>query len=478
MRLRPRSWEPAPCSPKNCSLAELTVAIRNASPAARRQPLRHALTARAARGAGADRGGPRQRADRGPARDLRAHRARARVRRARAPRGREPHPGRRRGHPARLAGDAGCVLLALLVLAPGAVQAAGTTAARLRAALVTRDAIRRRLVRRVGATTDPAASVLDWKAGTRRVPASVQKLVTTATALDRLGPDARFETAVVADGTVAEGVLDGDLYLRGSGDPCFGTAALRRLAEQVGETGPRRRGRPRLRRRELLRPPPRRPRLRRCLALCRAAVRAGLQPRLDAAAGSGMAERSRHVRGRPDARHAAIGAGRRGASVRAPAVRRRTRSRSRPSESPPLETHRAPHEPRVGQLLRRDAAQGPGRPVRRGRLHGSGRRGRVEVRARAGLSAPRSSTARASPGATRSPPARSAGCSSKAQDEPWFDAFYRSLPLAGNSGTLDKRMRGTAASGRCRAKTGTLSGVSALAGYCKAPRAATRSRSP
>jgi D-alanyl-D-alanine carboxypeptidase/D-alanyl-D-alanine-endopeptidase (penicillin-binding protein 4) len=56
----------------------------------------------------------------------------------------------------------------------------------------------------------------------------------------------------------------------------------------------------------------------------------------------------------------------------------------------------------------------------------------------------------------------------KAQDEPWFDAFYRSLPLAGKSGTLDKRMRGTAASGRCRAKTGTLSGVSALAGYCKA----------
>jgi serine-type D-Ala-D-Ala carboxypeptidase/endopeptidase (penicillin-binding protein 4) len=54
-----------------------------------------------------------------------------------------------------------------------------------------------------------------------------------------------------------------------------------------------------------------------------------------------------------------------------------------------------------------------------------------------------------------------------ADDEPWFGAFYRSLPLAGRSGTLRKRMRGTAASGRCRAKTGTLIGVSALAGYCR-----------
>jgi D-alanyl-D-alanine carboxypeptidase/D-alanyl-D-alanine-endopeptidase (penicillin-binding protein 4) len=57
-----------------------------------------------------------------------------------------------------------------------------------------------------------------------------------------------------------------------------------------------------------------------------------------------------------------------------------------------------------------------------------------------------------------------------ARKKPWFDAFYRSLPLAGRSGTLRKRMRGTSAAGRCRAKTGTLIGISALAGYCRSLR--------
>jgi serine-type D-Ala-D-Ala carboxypeptidase/endopeptidase (penicillin-binding protein 4) len=55
----------------------------------------------------------------------------------------------------------------------------------------------------------------------------------------------------------------------------------------------------------------------------------------------------------------------------------------------------------------------------------------------------------------------------QARSEPWFGSLYQSLPLAGVSGTLRKRMRGTAAAGRCRAKTGTLIGVSALAGYCR-----------
>ena len=43
-----------------------------------------------------------------------------------------------------------------------------------------------------------------------------------------------------------------------------------------------------------------------------------------------------------------------------------------------------------------------------------------------------------------------------------------SLPIAGIDGTLRKRMRGTSASGNVRAKTGTLTGIITLAGYCTA----------
>jgi serine-type D-Ala-D-Ala carboxypeptidase/endopeptidase (penicillin-binding protein 4) len=49
-----------------------------------------------------------------------------------------------------------------------------------------------------------------------------------------------------------------------------------------------------------------------------------------------------------------------------------------------------------------------------------------------------------------------------------FTAFYNSLPVAGRDGTLDTRMRHGAAHNRCHAKTGSLSNVSALSGYCTA----------
>ena len=50
--------------------------------------------------------------------------------------------------------------------------------------------------------------------------------------------------------------------------------------------------------------------------------------------------------------------------------------------------------------------------------------------------------------------------------EPYGEDFIDSLAVAGQEGTVADRMHGTAAAGRCRLKTGTLTGVSALSGYC------------
>lgn len=52
-------------------------------------------------------------------------------------------------------------------------------------------------------------------------PASNTKLVTTALALTRLGPDYRFTTRLVAEGQIDSGVLKGDLVLVGGGDPAL-----------------------------------------------------------------------------------------------------------------------------------------------------------------------------------------------------------------------------------------------------------------
>jgi D-alanyl-D-alanine carboxypeptidase/D-alanyl-D-alanine-endopeptidase (penicillin-binding protein 4) len=55
------------------------------------------------------------------------------------------------------------------------------------------------------------------------IPASNMKIVTTATALDTLGESFRFQTELTYDGTIKDSVLDGNLYLKGSGDPTLGS---------------------------------------------------------------------------------------------------------------------------------------------------------------------------------------------------------------------------------------------------------------
>lgn len=50
-------------------------------------------------------------------------------------------------------------------------------------------------------------------------PASTMKLVTTYAALDLLGPAYFWSTEMYADGTISQGVLNGNLYIKGGGDP-------------------------------------------------------------------------------------------------------------------------------------------------------------------------------------------------------------------------------------------------------------------
>ncbi|MDR2684662.1 MAG: D-alanyl-D-alanine carboxypeptidase/D-alanyl-D-alanine-endopeptidase [Prevotellaceae bacterium] len=55
-------------------------------------------------------------------------------------------------------------------------------------------------------------------------PASVSKIITTATAVEILGADFRFQTTLKYDGEINGGVLNGNLYLCGGGDATLGSS--------------------------------------------------------------------------------------------------------------------------------------------------------------------------------------------------------------------------------------------------------------
>jgi D-alanyl-D-alanine carboxypeptidase/D-alanyl-D-alanine-endopeptidase (penicillin-binding protein 4) len=82
-------------------------------------------------------------------------------------------------------------------------------------------------------------------AGRNFVPASNVKLLTTAAGLERLGPDYRYVTKVYADGPVRDGMLEGNLLVRGAGDPTIGgyeqrddpTQVFRRWADSLRARG-------------------------------------------------------------------------------------------------------------------------------------------------------------------------------------------------------------------------------------------------
>ena len=117
---------------------------------------------------------------------------------------------------------------ALVLLLAGLAVAPAASAEPLRTTLA-------RDLRAAAAGPAAGAHVLDLtahrvlfssRAGTRRVMMSNTKLFTTGAALEALGPRTRFETAALAGAAIGpDGVLAGDLHLRGGGDPTFGDSA-------------------------------------------------------------------------------------------------------------------------------------------------------------------------------------------------------------------------------------------------------------
>jgi len=69
---------------------------------------------------------------------------------------------------------------------------------------------------------DSGTIVCSYDAEREVIPASVLKTVTTAAALEILGERFRYETAIMYDGKITDTILDGNLYIRGSGDPSTG----------------------------------------------------------------------------------------------------------------------------------------------------------------------------------------------------------------------------------------------------------------
>ncbi|WP_170789777.1 D-alanyl-D-alanine carboxypeptidase/D-alanyl-D-alanine endopeptidase [Ruegeria lacuscaerulensis] len=103
-----------------------------------------------------------------------------------------------------------------------------------------------RLIQSAGLRGEVAFAVADVKTGVELEavggdlglpPASVAKALTALYALDVLGSDYRFETKLIANGPVENGILNGDLILVGGGDPLLDTDALATMAANLREAG-------------------------------------------------------------------------------------------------------------------------------------------------------------------------------------------------------------------------------------------------
>jgi D-alanyl-D-alanine carboxypeptidase/D-alanyl-D-alanine-endopeptidase (penicillin-binding protein 4) len=297
------------------------------------------------------------------------------------------------------------------------------------------------------------------------MPASVEKLYTTASALLRFGPEATLSTGVLSTAQVgADGVLPGDLYLRGGGDPTFGPGQAGRLVSAlVRQTGLQAvhgrvigdesafdglRGPPSSGYRTSIYVGPLS-----ALTFDRGVIRgAGFQPKPARFAADAF-ERALEHAGVDVARHARAGV--------APPAAFPLAEQDSPPIAELVRLTNTPSDNFLAETLLKALGSEFG-------ASGSTRAGGQVVRSALGPFgiAPQVVDGSGLSRANRTSPREVVRLLQRMAVGDSAGAFARSLAVAGASGTLRRRMRGSAAQRRCRAKTGTLSSVSGLAGYC------------
>ena len=104
------------------------------------------------------------------------------------------------------------------------------------------DSIRRRfgLRRAIGVTVrslNSGETLYSHNAEKRFIPASGQKLVTMGASLHYLGPNYRFETRFLIDGPLEDGIVEGNLYIHGTGDPSLTRHEMDHIARALAEAG-------------------------------------------------------------------------------------------------------------------------------------------------------------------------------------------------------------------------------------------------
>jgi D-alanyl-D-alanine carboxypeptidase/D-alanyl-D-alanine-endopeptidase (penicillin-binding protein 4) len=316
-------------------------------------------------------------------------------------------------------------------------------------------------------------------ARTGRLPASVEKLLTTSTALLKFGPQATLTTSVLGTGQLSGSDYAGTLYLRGGGDPSFGSASFDRASYGAGATMQR--------------------------LVSNLASATGIQA-LD---GNIVADESTldSVRGTPATsyapsldvegelsglaydrgwannfgtvfyRHPALVAGQQFATaLKAAGTQLSSGARVRAGHTPPsAQLLASVHSPSMTKLIALTNTPSDNYFAETlvkdlgARFGGGGTTaaGAAVVRAQASQVFKIHPRLNDGSGLSRYDLVTPFDIVSLLRQMVPNPAFTNSLAVAGQTGTLQNEMRGTLAQGRCRGKTGTLSDVSNLVGYCQ-----------